>query len=151
MTPQILKASARKHYIEIRYVNSNSHYHTDYIYTSPIGGWVELDFEGDDCRYASFLNTMVYKNIDVYRKMASLLLDEILDVPRAHRIQLLNAMKILDPTFTPPWINVHSSWQQKLAEATVNRTFDIIRTSYSERKLERDITVLQSLAAQLGQ
>jgi hypothetical protein len=121
------------------------------VYTEPIGGWKKLDFEGDYCKYVSFLNTMVYKNNDVYRKMARLMLEEILSVPRVHRIQLLNAIKILDPTFTPPWINVHCGWQQKLVETIVNTTFDIIDSSYSERKLCKYVTVLQSIVAQLEQ
>jgi hypothetical protein len=149
MSPQILSALVHEHYIEIRYINKNQHEHTDYIYTSPIGWWTELNFEGDYCEYLSFLNTMVYKNIDVYRKMAKILLEEVLDVPQVFRIQLLNAMKILDPTFTPPWINVHCEWQRALVDTVVNRTFYIIRTSYSERKLMRYVNVLQSLVAQL--
>ena len=151
MIPLILNARAREHYVEIRYINSVSRKKTERIYTAPIGGWTRLDFEGDECRYASFLNTMVYKNVDVYRRMASLFLDEILEVPYAHRIQLLNAMKILDPTFTPPWINVNCEWQQDLVETVVLKTFDVIDTCYNERRLERYVTVLQSLVAQLRQ
>ena len=148
MIPLILNARAREHYVEIRYINSVSRKKTERMYTAPIGGWTRLDFDGDECRYASFLNTMVYKNVDVFRRMATLMLDELLNVPYRNRIQLLNAMKILDPTFTPPWIHVHCTWQQDLAEKVVNKTFDVIGTCYNIHRLERYVTVLQSLRLQ---
>ena len=151
MIPLILNARAREHYVEIRYINSVSRKKIERIYTAPIGGWTRLDFEGDECRYASFLNTMVYKNVDVFRRMATLMLDELLNVPYRNRIQLLNAMKILDPTFTPPWINVHCGWQQDLVETVIIKTFDVIDTCYNESRLERYVTVLQSLVARLRQ
>jgi len=151
MIPLILNARAYEHYVEIRYINSVSRKKIERIYTEPIGGWVRLDFEGDECRYASFLNTMVYKNVDVFRRMATLMLDELLNVPYRNRIQLLNAMKILDPTFTPPWINVRCGWQNDLIETVIIKTFDVIDTCYNESRLERYVTVLQSLVAQLRQ
>jgi hypothetical protein len=91
---------------------------------------------------------MVYKNVDVYRSMAILLLDELMNVPYSNRIQLLNAMKILDPTFTPPWINVNCNWQKELVGIIVAKTFDIISTCYNEKRLEKYVSVLQSLRLQ---
>jgi hypothetical protein len=150
MAPKVLEAYAHEHDVVIRY-RKGRRVVTDYVYTEPIGGWTELDFNGDECDYVAFLNTMVYKNVDVFRKMATLLLDELLDVPYKNRIQLLNAMKILDPTFTPPWINIHCTWQQELVEKVVNKTFDVIGTCYNIHRLERYVTVLQSLRLQTTQ
>lgn len=150
MAPRIFNARAHEHEISVQYRRGRKVV-TDYVYTAPVGGWTELDFEGDECDYVAFLNTMVYKNVDVFRRMATLMLDELLNVPYRNRIQLLNAMKILDPTFTPPWINVHCNWQQELVETIVNKTFEIIDTSYNEKRLERYVTVLQSLRLQLRQ
>jgi len=147
MAPKVLAAYAHKHYVHIRYRKGNRVI-SDYVYTEAIGGWTEFDFSGDTCDYVAFLNTMVYKNVDVFRRMATLLLEELLDVPYKNRIQLLNAMKILDPTFTPPWINIHCAWQQSLIETIVCSTFDIIGTCYNRNRLERYVTVLQSLRLQ---
>jgi hypothetical protein len=147
MAPRIFYAQALEHEVIIQY-RKHGAVVTDYVYTEAVGNWSELDFRGDECDYVAFLNTMVYKNVDVFRKMATLLLDELLDVPYKNRIQLLNAMKILDPTFTPPWINVHCTWQQDLAEKVVNKTFDVIGTCYNKNRLERYVTVLQSLRLQ---
>ena len=44
---------------------------TDYVYTTPLGNWVDIKFnEIDNVQYTNFLNTMVFKNIDVYRILA---------------------------------------------------------------------------------
>ena len=147
MAPRIFYAQALEHEVVIHY-RKNGKVGTDYVYTGAVGNWSDLDFRGDECDYVAFLNTMVYKNVDVFRKMATLLLDELLNVPYKNRIQLLNAMKILDPTFTPPWINVHCNWQQSIVETIVDKTFDIISTCYNKNRLERYVTVLQSLRLQ---
>jgi hypothetical protein len=143
MPPIVTKALAHEDFVEICYDGN----HTDFIYTEPIGRWTRLDFDGDKCDYVSFLDCMVYKNVDVHRKMATLLLDEILDNSlHVNQIQLLNAMSILDPTFTPPWINVHCVWQQELMETIINKTFHVINTCYNQKRLSRYVSVLQSLA-----
>ena len=142
MAPKVTKALAHEDFVEIQYGR-----HTDFIYTEPIGRWTRLDFDGDKCDYVSFLGCMVYKNVDVHRKMATLLLDDLLG-RHTDRIQLLNAMSILDPTFTPPWINVHCTWQQELMETTVNKTYQVIKTCYNQKRLARYVSVLQSLASQ---
>ena len=141
MAPIVTKALVHEDFVEIRYDGN----HTDFIYTEPIGRWTRLDFDGDKCDYVSFLDCMVYKNVDVYRRMATLLLDELLISCHVNRIQLLNAMSILDPTFTPPWINVHCIWQQELMGTIIARTFDVIKTCYNRKRLARYVSVLKSL------
>ena len=145
MIPLILRASALKTCVEIKYKDADGNNETEYLFTDPIGNWTELDFEGDTCMYASFLNTMVYKNVDVFRRLAHLLLDEILEVDGVCRIPLLNAMCILDPTFTPPWINVKCTWQRSLVMSIIDASYNLIDTCRNERRLEKYVTALQKL------
>ena len=122
----------------------------DYVYSTPLGGWTELVFDGETPPlYTNFLNTMVFKNIAVYRKMAKLVLDCILEFPGLHRIQLLNAVCVLDPTFTPPWINVYCKWQCELMEEIVSSTSHmIIATCRNMNRLERYFNILQGIIVQ---
>jgi len=120
---------------------------TDYVYTKPAGNWVELKFYNEDnVEYSNFLNTMVTKNLDVHRKLAKIELDRILDSPGMYRINLLNAICILDPTFIPPIINKRCRWQCDLLEDIVSKTsLYVISTSRNERRLERYFNALCSL------
>jgi hypothetical protein len=120
---------------------------TGYVYTTPAGNWNELKFAAEDnVNVSNFLNTMVIKNLDVRRKLASLELYRILDQPGEFRINLLNAMRILDPTFVPPHINKTCGWQCELMEDIVSKSsFRIIATCRNEQRLERYFTALQAL------
>jgi len=119
----------------------------DYVYSYPLGGWTELVFDDESPpMYTNFLNTMVFKNIEVYKKMAKLHLDSILEVPWLYRINLLNAICILDPTFTPPRINVNCRWQNELMEDIVSTSsLMIISTCRNIKRLERYTNALQVL------
>jgi hypothetical protein len=119
---------------------------TDYVYTTPVGNWTNLKFHDcDDVQYTNFLNTMVFKNIEVYRKLAKIALYRILDTP-LYKINLLNAICILDPTFIPPYINKKCAWQRNLIETIISSTsIHVICTCYNIRRLERYFNVLQSL------
>lgn len=119
---------------------------TDYVYTTPLGNWVDIKFnEIDNVQYTNFLNTMVFKNIEVYRKLAKLALDNILEMDLYH-IKLLNAICILDPTFTPPYINTRCTWQWDLMYNIVSTTsYRIIATCHNTRRLKKYFNVLQSL------
>ena len=143
MIPLILSATAHEYYIDIVYRDRLDRLKSDHLYTAPIGGWTELDFDGDTCVYAAFLNTMVYKNNVVFRKMAKLYLDAILDIPGAQRVQLLNAMRILDPTFSPPWVNLKCRWQCAMMDDIVDTSYEIVSKCRNVRRLEKYVTVLQ--------
>jgi hypothetical protein len=119
----------------------------DYVYSYPLGGWTELIFDGESPPlYTNFLNTMVFKNIEVQRKMAKLVLDSILEVPWMYRINLLNAVCILDPTFVPPRINTNCRWQNELMEDIVSSySLMVIATCRNEKRLERYFNALQAL------
>ena len=118
----------------------------EWVYTTPLGNWRELKFnEDENVSYSNFLNTMVFKNIEVYRKLAKLALDKILEMDLYH-IKLLNAICILDPTFTPPYINTRCTWQWELMYNIVSTTsYRIIATCHNTRRLKKYFNVLQSL------
>jgi len=120
---------------------------TDYVYTDPAGDWVQLCFSKEDnVNVSNFLNTMVIKNLEVYHKLAKLELERVLDTPGTFRINLLNAIRILDPTFVPPIINKRCRWQCELMEDIVSKTsICIIATCKNEWRLERYFTALQAL------
>ena len=121
---------------------------TDYVYTTPLGNWVELKFnESEGVQYTNFLNTMVFKNIDVYRKLAKLALDRVLEM--GYHINLMNAIRILDPTFKPPRINTRCVWQLDLLETIAKSTsIVIIMTCRNTFRLERYFNALQALKVQ---
>ena len=139
-------ATDRTHYIEIKYtkyVEGHGYREaTDFIYTNPIGGWKHLNFEGDYCEYTAFLESMVYKNIEVYRKLSKLYLDGL---PKKNRIRGMNAMCIIDPTFTPPYINENASWQRALMDSVIDYTYEVIATSRNERRLKKYASALKAL------
>jgi hypothetical protein len=91
--------------------------HTDFLYTQPKGRWTELKFQRwEQVSYEDFLNSMVHKNLDVHRKIARLLADKIYETHEDEKIlfRLMGAIKILDPSFEPPVINLKCTWQKEL-------------------------------------
>jgi hypothetical protein len=94
---------------------------------------------------------MVYKNNVVFRKMAKLHLDGILDIPDAQRVQLLNAMRILDPTFSPPWINLKCRWQRDLMDDIADMSYVVVSECRNVRRLERYVTALQEIVLKAQQ
>lgn len=145
MIPIILSARARKHYVEIEFRDIDNRFKSEFIYTEPIGGWTELNFDGDKCVYAAFLNTMVYKNVDVLRRIAQLYLDAILDVSGVCRIELLNALRILDPTFHPPWVNLSCNWQYRMMMSIIYSSHNVVASCRNIHRIEKYVTVLQKL------
>jgi hypothetical protein len=119
---------------------------TDYVYTKPLGNWTEIKFNSsDDVQYTNFLNTMVFKNIEVYRKLARLALSNVVNYPMYH-IKIINALCILDPTFVPPIINKRCTWQRELLENIAQTTsLRVIYTCKNTYRLERYFNALQSL------
>ena len=118
----------------------------DYLYTSPLGNWNDIKFEQEDeVLYTNILNTIVVKNIEVQRKLAKLALDHALD-SGLDRVEIMNAIQYLDPTFQPPVINKRCRWQRELLDEIVtNTSLHIISTCRNMRRLERYFTVVQSI------
>lgn len=127
--------------------------HTDFVYTHPKGNWSELKFEyADAVSYADFLKAMVHGNVDVCRKIALLRHQMVLDkaigiyVDTRLCIKLMNCLKILDPTFEPPTVNIKCKWQKKLMMDIIKyHSVEVIKNNMTMSRLDRYANVLQVL------
>ena len=108
---------------------------TEWIYTKTLGDWKKINFSTDDgVTVERFLDSMVVKNLEVWRKMCVLLLKKIgFDY---HKYLYLS--EILDPTFKSPRINYGCRWQREFADYFMNQDFiGVISTCTNKRRLER--------------
>jgi hypothetical protein len=107
-------------YVEIvyeRYVKGKGYStYTDYINTEPLADWTYLESEKQSILYEKFLDSMVKKTLEVRQRMAELVLENILSYEQSDRVyvRIAHAIKILDPTFQPPRVNMESAWQMEL-------------------------------------
>ena len=107
-------------YVEIvyeRYMKGKGYEtYTDYINTEPLADWTYLESEKQSIPYEKFLDSMVKKTLEVRQRMAELILENILAYEQSNRvyIRIAHAMKILDPTFQPPRVNMESGWQMEV-------------------------------------
>ena len=119
--------------------------HIDYIDTYPEGDWNELHFS--DCssvKYVDFLTTMVHRSTDVARKIAKVSLDNVSTKNPRKLLKIMNAVRILDPTFIPPEINVDCTWQNELMEhIAYTVSYRIIATCKNKYRLGRYSRVVQ--------
>ena len=82
--------------------------HREWFYdTAPTGNWTRILFESNQTKYECFLDCMVKKNLHTRRRLCRLVIDnhDIVIPTYNDKIRLMNAIKILDPTFEPPLIN----------------------------------------------
>ena len=88
---------------------------TDYINTEPLADWVSLDSTTNSIPYDKFLDTMVKSTFEVQQRVAELLLERILGLKQSNRVyvRIVHGIKILDPTFQPPRVNMESAWQME--------------------------------------
>ena len=125
--------------------------HVDYLDTIPIGNWTTIKFNDNEyMSYCDFLNTMVYRNVDVYRKMCKMKLTSILEFLEPDkmktRIRIMNMTRILDPTFEPPMINLKCGWQKQLLNDMCNSTsFHILSVCRNTYRLERYFNILKTI------
>lgn len=117
--------------------------YVDYVYSEPVGDWSELNFSVDDrLEYTKFLDTMVYKNLEVCRKLAILTLDQT----SASSVDKMNCLWYLDHTFESPSLNMRCTWQRELVKYIANVTSrQVIQTCRNADRLELYITTLRSL------
>ena len=107
-------------YVEIvyeRYMKGKGYEtYTDYINTEPLADWTYLESEKRSIPYEKFLDSMVNKTLEVRQRMAELVLENILSYEQTNRVyvRIAHAMKILDPTFQPPRVNMESAWQMEI-------------------------------------
>ena len=128
--------------VEIFYkklINNEWVRYSDYIYTKPKGDWVEIRFKiSEEMKYTDFLETMVIWNHDVAKRLAQLVSKPDDSWDDQYRIKAMHAIKLLDPTFTPPYINLRCKWQRRLLENLIDKTVaEIISTCKNEKRLER--------------
>ena len=123
----------------------------EHFNTKPIGDWKHIKVDRETLRYEQFLDTMILKTTEVRRKMALVELESALCENNNTRsiVRIMNAVKILDPTFSPPVINMKCSWQKKLAKSIcVEQLPHIIETSTSDLRLEKFFRVLQLIESE---
>tara|TARA_Y100000996_G_C22544971_1_gene651440 strand:+ start:1744 stop:2244 length:501 start_codon:yes stop_codon:yes gene_type:complete len=97
-------------------------------------------------RYEQFLDTMVHKTTETIRKSVLVQLETIMVENKNiySLIRIMNAVKIIDPTFIPPLINVKCSWQKRMVKEFCLTTFPtIIETANNSYRLQRLFRVLQ--------
>ena len=113
----VLDVESDLSYVEIVYdrYTRNKGYSTftDYLNTEPFADWVSLESVDHSIIYEKFLDTMVKKTLEVRQRMAELSLESFLTYDQDIRkyVRVAHAVKILDPTFQPPRINMESAWQ----------------------------------------
>jgi hypothetical protein len=131
-------------YIEIQY---DKGYRTfmDYINAEPLGDWFHIQSEERGIRYDKFLETMVSKTLEVQQRLAELALDNIFATDRTDRIyiRIAHAVKILDPTFQPPRVNMESAWQMEFIKKFCKRTVpEAIQTCTNASRLTHFFNIL---------
>ena len=131
-------------YVEITYKKQNRTY-TDYINTEPLG-WTRISCTAN---YYRFLDAMVVKTVEVLQRMAELALEDILHDEHEPRlwVRLMHAVRILDPTFQPPRIDMESAWQVEfITESCKKYIPTAIYTCISKKRLSYFNDVVQRLA-----
>lgn len=123
----------------------------DYLNTTPRGDWTEIVSRKQSIQYENFLETMVEPTHETRVKMATIALENILCglVDIKTYIRVMNAVKIIDPTFTPPFINKKSAWQRKYVEDFCCQILpDVIERTMSMKNLSRLFNVLKLIELQ---
>jgi len=110
--------------VQVRYTRTYpglvTTHHVDFLDAHPKGNWENIEFgKGEIVSYSDFLNTMVHRSEDTCRKMCRIELERIVnEYTNDFRtyIELMNLIRVLDPTFTPPVINLSCGWQRELVK-----------------------------------
>ena len=138
------------HIIEVEYVKYTNgigyENMKDTLNTTPIGTWTSIQSISDTLRYEQFLDAMVHKTIETRRKMALIELENALCENNNTRsiVRIVNAIKILDPTFSPPVINMQCMWQKKfLKDMCRDHLPYVINTCTNDHRLDKFFRVLQ--------
>ena len=103
-------------------------------------------------RYEQFLDTMVIKTTETLRRSVLVQLDNVmcLNINIYSLIRIMNTVKIIDPTFIPPIINVTCSWQKRMVREFCLTTLPIIvNDATNQYKLQRLFRVLQLIEEEM--
>lgn len=138
-------------YVEIKYdkfVNGRGfRTYVDYINTKPYANWTQLKCEPKTIPYEKFLDTMFEKTVEVRKKMAQIVVENInASKQNIHNyIRITHASKILDPTFQPPYINIKSAWQREFVKKFCKTTLlELVEECNDESRLLYFFNVLVS-------
>lgn len=139
-------------FIYDRYVkNVGYETYTDYIFTKPLGDWTVINSKKCSIPYEKFLDTMVKKTTEVYHKMAEIFVDNILVNKQKLNtyIRMINACKILDPTFHPPYINPKVKWQRDMiVNFCTDNLKDVIELCNDTSRLKYFVNVIKSIESE---
>mgnify|MGYP000139616328 CR=1 FL=1 len=121
---------------------------TDYLNTQPLG-WTRIKCKAD---YYKFLDAMVVKTLEVRQRMAELQLEHTLytgsQEPRFY-VRLINATKILDPTFQPPRIDMDCDWQVDFITQFCKKSIHAaVQGCISKKRLEYFTSVMRTLTSE---
>jgi|TARA_B110000879_G_scaffold17_1_gene19 hypothetical protein len=119
---------------------------TDYMNTEPLGDWVSIESDEKSILYEKFLDTMVKNTFEVRQRITELDIDRILAYKQNDRtyVRITHAVKILDPTFQPPRVNMESAWQMDFIKKFCRKYIvDIIQECTKKSRLEYFSKVLK--------
>ena len=131
-------------YIEIQYEKGYRTF-TDYINAEPLGDWMHIQSEELDIRYDKFMDTMVSRTLEVQQRLAELALENVLLCEQDDRtyVRIAHAVKILDPTFQPPRINMGSAWQMEFIKKFCKKTLpEVIQECTNASRLTHFFNIL---------
>jgi predicted component of type VI protein secretion system len=120
--------------------------------TKPIGNWKNYVSRRESRKYTNFLETEVHKTLEIRRRLIELQLDNVMCENNNifSIIRIMNCIKILDPTFIPPVINVRCSWQKQFARYMATEMVTRVSNSCkNEYRLERLYSTLIKIEEEL--
>jgi len=129
-----------------KYVVGENRYETfiDYFRTAPRGNWVEITSLKQNIPLEKFLDSMVDRTTEVLQKMCEVILESAQCSTR-----LMYTSKILDPTFTPPVVNLSRTWQRTLVEDFCMNTLpELVYHCNSDRRLEKFYNVVRTIVSE---
>ena len=125
----------------------------DYLNAQPIGDWTKIVSKKETVRYEKFLDTMIEKNLETRQKMALIMLENIagdMFIDIKTQIRIMNTIKILDPTFDPPFVNRRCSWQKQFVRDFCQDILpDVVERCTNEKRLDRFFSVLRLIELEL--
>jgi hypothetical protein len=125
---------------------------TECFSTKPIGKWETFKSRRESFKYTDFLETKVHKTLQIRRRLIELQLDNVLCENNNifSMLRIMNCIKILDPTFIPPVINVKCSWQKKFVKYMVTDVLTSVANGCkNEYRLERLYSTLLKIEVEL--
>ncbi len=132
-------------YVEIVYERKGLMF-TDYLNGEPRADWTYIKSKNKSIAYEKFLDTMVSKTLEVRQRMAELSLETILSCDQVEScyVRLVHAVKIIDPTFQAPRVNMGSAWQMGFMKKFCKKEIpNAIQVCTKNDRLDHFINVLK--------